>query len=409
MSKSKSMTTILLLYFSLFCQFQSGWAQLNKCYMTYVTSKNDVAICKDGEFCDLDRRRFNLRAINKVVFSGYQGNLHQQMAGMLSFLKKNKKVRIHILELQDFPDLVEIDTLIREFERVSVLVINRCPKLTLERIIKMINDIHDRTLSESNEAASVKARLRAYKKKFKARPSIYYLSTLVLVNQNLQSLVAPGRENLGTFNYLEELRIISPKDSLGGQAFVNSLIEKYLIIDTLIPYNSIFPNLKYLTFKDCELHDLPAKFRFLPELISLDLSGNNFTQIPNALDSINARALLSVNLSNNYLETLDSTFLDNYCKAAPKNDRFSRYLFLDNNCLPKTELEKLRHYEGKFNTISFNDNNLTRKELVDVVEILERNGSRIAQFMTGARRYVNDYKPEIEVSDRPSKCRPPGY
>ena len=380
-------------------------AEFNIAYLTY--QGNQVTICINDEYCGTNPKHFNRKAINKVIFSGDQGNLQKQMGNVLKFLKqkKNKRLRIRIVEIANFPELDSINSLIQEFDHLSVLIINNCPKLGLVPVVRMINQINGQFHSPPDESLSNKKKLKHFKKKFKERPSIYYLNTLVLQGQNLQKLPKPEDLNLRIFNYLEELKIVAPTDSLGARDFVESLIDDYLVRDTSMPYYSIFPNVKFITFKDCYLSDLPEKLKYRREFVSIDLSGNYFKKIPTCLREIETRALLSVNFSDNYLEELDSLFLDNFCLNAPDNDRFSRYFFLDDNCLSKEELEKLKYYQNRFNTLSFNDNCLIRSEMIELARVLESGGKRIAQFMTGAPRYVNDYKPNI-LRDFPNpKCQ----
>lgn len=84
-----------------------------------------------------------------------------------------------------------------------------------------------------------------------------------------------------------------------------------------------------------------------------------------------------------------------------KNKKFSKYLFLDKNQLTFDDLLVLskHRYKNKFNTITFNCNSISSTILQKLINQIEKEGERIADFMTGAPRYVNDYKLGIFFED----------
>ncbi len=367
----------------------SGAQAVQQHYALFVKGQG-FKICINDQRCHLDTSGFDLRKINHFQVSGDSLAIREQLNNIKKFCSDNKNVRIRIIEYANSDDVHNLDPLIAAFDHLSILIINNCKNIRLENIINFVNQIN-------SETESIK--LKEFKRVFKKRSSIFYLNTLIFRNQELEDLGKP-KTAFETYKYLEELRIENPKSATSAQKYINDLITYWIVPDTLYYMKSAFPNLRFLGFKDCQLDSIPYRMKYKYGLISLDLSGNNFSSIPEFLiDYENFETVLSLNFSNNNLQTLDQTFLDRYCKSAERGSKLSKYLFLSENELNYKELIKLANdsYKGAFNTVTFECNPIEFKNLDRVAAILklasELDEKKVAKFMTGAQRSETDYNP----------------
>ncbi len=394
----KNIVSKIVLILFIFLNYENtSFGQIISHYAFYDHLNDKVRICIEDKFCYADSKHLRLKTINHFKVKGDSIEIQKQLWGMKKFCDEHKEVRIRIIEIHDSDEIVYLDPLLQEFKHLSVLIINNSNNIKLENIIKYINAINDQPHIKN---------IKKFKKKFKARPSIYYLNSLVFKNQLLEELDAPS-DQLRTFNYLEEIRIETPKKGSKSQAFVNSLVTNWIMRDTVHYLNSTFPNLRFLGFKNCGLDSIPFKLKYKQELISLDLSGNNLKEIPECLTQFNSpRTLLSLNLSSNQISELDEAFLYRFCGTAETSSKFSKYLFLSDNGLSYQELLKLKNqdFKGKFNTITFECNPIELDSIDRVGAILdlarEIDKERIAKFMTGAQRSETDYNPAVRLFEK---------
>lgn len=111
------------------------------------------------------------------------------------------------------------------------------------------------------------------------------------------------------------MKVITPDKTSNPKAFAIDFIENCLVKDTLRWRYSMFPNLKFLTLRNCQLEEIPEKLKYRKEMIGFDFSRNKLEKTPAFLNDIDANGLLSVNLAHNQLNKLDTLFLDNFTSA----------------------------------------------------------------------------------------------
>ena len=384
-------------------------------------------------------KEYNLKALDHVVFSNFENTMEKQIKGFCRKYnlggKLKRQIRIRTVELScNNNEILFLDSIFKYLKSevfcdISVLIIDKCPRFSINSLIHFINSIDT---TASNHYPN-------FKQKFKKRPGIYYLNSLILRYDEFDTLPAPTV--LGTFNYLEEFRAektIVSDDSIkiaNAKKYFKNFIENWLIprkdsLDFFPFENSLFPNLRFLAFNGFKLRneDIPNKLKVWTKMVGVDFSNNCLTRIPEFfenMDSIGINNILSINLSCNQIYTLSSKFLFKLVRYGKrKNKRLNKNLFLSHNQLLKKELKKFEIFLAKdtteiknllglkeintnmqykhkefFNTLSFANNKLPLDSLLDLTEEIETKGN-IANFMTGAQKYVNDYFPKSMLNPK---------
>ena len=394
---------ILFIVFTL-VQLTNNFAQITYYYGVYNEYDEELKVCKNDTLCNLEAADVRMKALGHIKVFGDSLQINEQLKGISALEKKGLLKHISIIEYEDCDGVKYLDPTLLKFEYLATLIINKCNELELENIVRFINQINE------NENFDT---VKDFKKAFKSRPGIYYLNSLVFKNQKLTS-IGPPPDNLRPFNYLEEFRIESADITGASQQFVNDVVNEWIIIDPSRYLYSKFPNLKFLGFTDCDLDSIPTKLQYKQELVSLDLSGNNLTEIPECLINFKRpKTILSLNLSDNEISALSKPFLNKFVKRIDKDPKFAKYLFLSNNCLPKEELLKLEDptYKGSINTLTFECNPIKYEGLHPTGSLLklaqQLDAHHIALFMSGAQRSEKDHHPDSKLFIECTKeCKP---